>query len=90
MNIYAIIIGLAIALLLIGLIIGYLLGWRSGHLTGIEYAMKIWLSGSKPISGNTDILEYTADTIKDKNKRLLSVKEETHQQIEEMRQRGIK
>jgi hypothetical protein len=92
MNVNAIIITASLFLLLLGFIIGYLLGWRSGHLTGIEYAMKIWLSGVQLPSklNNPEVEEYTKEVIAKKGKRLQNVREETLQQIEELRKSGIK
>lgn len=92
MNINTIIIIASLFLLLIGFIIGYLLGWRSGHLVGIEYAMKIWLSGAQLPSklNSPDVEEYTKEVIAKKGKKLQSVKDETMQQIEELRKSGIK
>lgn len=90
MNINAIIIGLSIFLVLLGFVIGYLLGWRSGHLTGIDYALKIWFAGGYMPPTNKEMEAYTADVINDNGKRLQSVKEETRQQIEELRKSGLK
>ncbi len=92
MNINAIIIIASLLLLQLGFVIGYLLGWRSGHLTGIEYAMKVWLSGVQLPSklNNPEVEEYTKDVITQKGKRLQSVKDETMKQIEELRKSGIK
>lgn len=106
MNINAIIIGASIFLVLLGFVIGYLLGWRAGHLTGIDYALKIWFAGGYTPPTNKEMEAYTADVIKDNDERLnkvaadmadwarkmrpQSVKEETLRQIEEMRKSGLK
>lgn len=92
--------------MLVQFVIGYLAGWRAGHLTGIEYAMKIWLSGAYVPPANKAMTEYTADVIKDNAEYLAkiaegvtkqaqkarpqSVKDETRQQIEELRKSGLK
>ena len=89
MNINYIIIGAGAFLFLLGLFSGYMLGWRNGHLTGIAYAMKIWLSGVA-LAPNGEIAEYTKDVIAQNPKRMKSVKEETLQQIEELRNSGLK
>lgn len=90
MNINAIIVGASIFLVLLGFVIGYLLGWRAGHLTGIDYAFKIWFAGGYTPPTNKEMESYTADVIKDNGKRLLSVKEQTLKEIEEIRNSGLK
>jgi ABC-type bacteriocin/lantibiotic exporter with double-glycine peptidase domain len=89
MNINYIIIGAGAFLFLLGLFSGYMLGWRNGHLTGIAYAMKIWLSGIA-LAPNGEIAEYTREVIGKNAKKLQSVKDETMQQIEELRKSGLK
>ena len=89
MNINYIIIGAGAFLFFLGLFAGYMLGWRSGHLTGIAYAMKIWLSGVA-LAPNGEIAEYTREVIGKNSKRLQNVREETLQQIEELRKSGLK
>jgi len=90
MNINYIIIGAGTFLFLLGLFSGYMLGWRNGHLTGIAYAMKIWLSGVQLPAANKEIAEYTEEVIEKNDKRLQSVREETMKEIEEMRKNGLK
>jgi len=89
MNINYIIIGAGAFLFLLGLFSGYMLGWRNGHLTGIAYAMKIWLSGVA-LAPNGEIAEYTREVVSKNSKRMQNVREETLRQIEELRQSGLK
>jgi len=88
-NINYIIIGAGAFLFSLGLFSGYMLGWRNGHLTGIAYAMKIWLSGVA-LAPNGEIAEYTREAIAKKPKHMQNVREETLQQIEELRKSGLK
>lgn len=47
--------------LIVGLIAGYLLGWRNGHLTGVEYALKIALAKDIP---EDELVKYTREVFK--------------------------
>jgi len=89
MNINYIVIGAGAFVFLLGLFSGYMLGWRNGHLTGIAYAMKIWLSGAA-LAPNGEVAEYTREVIGKNSKKLQSVKEETMKEIEDLRNRGLK
>ena len=84
-----IIIGASAFLFLLGFFSGYMLGWRSGHLTGIDYALKLWVHGVSP-APDGEVAEYTREVIGKNAKKLQSVREETLQQIEELRNSGIK
>ena len=82
--------GAALFLVFLGFVAGYLLGWRSGHLTGLDYAMRFHVFGFEPKITSSDVAEYTKDMVHENEKRFLSVKEETLKKIEEMRKSGIK
>ncbi|KKL50708.1 hypothetical protein LCGC14_2302810 [marine sediment metagenome] len=53
--------------LIAGLVAGYLLGWRNGHLTGVEYALKIALAKDIP---EDELAKYTQDVFKHVEKRM--------------------
>jgi len=55
--------------LLVGLMAGYFLGWRNGHLTGVEYALRLLGTGDVP---DDAVTRFTRDTIK----RKMSVRDE--------------
>jgi hypothetical protein len=85
-----VIIGTAVFLLLLGFVVGYLLGWRSGHLIGLDYAMRLnvfGMGGYMPLLD--DVAEYTKDIAKENGDRYKSVKEETLAKLKEIRDNGI-
>lgn len=83
---------------IVGLVIGavifaaafYMLGWRAGHLSSVDYAVRLFVLGAPDVDLSDAVGKYTRDTIASNGKRVESVQEETYRLIEEMRRNGLK
>jgi len=73
---------IALAIFFVGSLVGYFLGWRRGHLTGVEYAVRLAVKMEE--LSDDEVAQYTRDVLAKVDKVAIrnAVKEEWRQQYE--------